>query len=192
MNIDTKKLRDVGLNIFLSVKVSNLPEDLFSFSPIQKEKTLVLIGAGGKSLWENLPHPLENNNHPVDTFSLEHIKDFAKNILKDDQIEILFPNDHYLLPLQKLGRFFNLAKPSPIGIDISEEFGLWFAYRGVFLTSKNLPSTFKTSFCSACEECLERPCLIDGRLACPYKKSEQYTDAQLQYHAMQLVLIRDY
>ncbi|MBY0413966.1 MAG: hypothetical protein K2Q18_07365 [Bdellovibrionales bacterium] len=191
MNIDTKKLTDVGLNIFLSVKVSDIPSDLFTFSPNQREKYLILLGAGGKTLWKNLPLPIKHDEHPIDKFTLFHIKEFSKNILQDDDIEIIFPNDHYLLPLQQLGRFFNLSKPSPIGIDISEEFGLWFAYRGAFLTSKKIPSSFKKVFSSSCEACSARPCLIDGRISCPYKIEEQYSDSQIQYHASQPIHMLD-
>lgn len=180
------KWNDPGLNIFLSVKVSNLPQDLFSFTPEQKKKTLCLVGNGGKTLWENLPHPLDVNLHPFDHYTINRIRIFTKNFLKDD-CEILFPNDAYTLPLQKLGRFLNLCSQSPIGLDISNEFGLWFAFRGVFLTSENVWSEKIQTPPSLCTSCHDRPCLKTtdsalARLNCPVKSEHQYTHEQIEFH----------
>lgn len=193
MNLaDGKKiLSDLGLNIFVSAKVSDLPSDIYPFSTEQKNQTICMIAHGGKTIWENLPHPLRPEDHPIDQFSIEQMNWFAKNVL-DDDIEILFPNDQHTLPLQQLGRFFNLGTPSPIGIDISFEFGLWFAYRGVFLTKKMLPETKAPIFSSPCESCSQRPCLIEGRVSCPIRPEHKYSAEQSSYHqtcASQLVLI---
>lgn len=187
-----QSLSDSGLNIFLSTKVSSLPEDLFPFSSDQKKKTLCLIGNGGKSLWEKLPHPLDVSTHPIDLYTKNQMHEFA-NILKDD-IEILYPNNSYTLPLQKIGRALNLCTQSPIGLDINSEFGLWFAFRGVFLTSKDFHNTTLENTPSPCESCLKKPCLITsdiakGRLYCPVKTEHQYHPAQIDFHQSALGLI---
>lgn len=187
-----RELSQVGLNLFSSAPVSSIPKEIYSFSENQKSKTLVIIGHGGKTLWEHVKKTsshLDPSAHPIDQFSLSHIKSFAVNILKDEHIEILFPNDDYLLPLQKLGRFFNLAQKSALEIDISKEYGLWFAYRGVFLTDKPLPIISPLAFCSPCDTCHVRPCLTGGRNYCPYKSEHQYTPSQQAFHALQLSLL---
>ncbi len=177
---------DPGLNIFLSVKVSDLPKDLFLFSTDQRDKTMCLVGHGGKTLWEKLSHPIKADLHPFDQYTVKKIKNFAKRHLEDD-FEILFPNENYTLPLQRIGRFLNLCSPSPIGLDISEEFGLWFAFRGVFLTSKNVLSQKIKFPSSVCMRCVDRPCLetLDfnqARLSCPVKKEHQYSIEQIKFH----------
>lgn len=144
------------------------------------------MGNGGKTLWENLPHPVDVNHHPFDRYTLNQIHIFAKNFLNDD-CEILFPNDAYTLPLQKIGRFLNLCSQSPIGPDISNEFGLWFAFRGVFLTRENVWTAKYQTPPSLCESCLERPCLLTSdralaRLNCPIKNEHQYSKEQIAYH----------
>ncbi|MEA9358185.1 hypothetical protein SHI21_18265 [Bacteriovorax sp. PP10] len=189
-----QSLSESGLNIFLSTKVSSLPEDLFPFSDEQKNKTLCLIGNGGKALWEKLPHPLDTSTHPFDLYVENKMQEFAEKIL-EDKIEVLYPNYSYTLPLQKLGRALNLCTQSPIGLDIHSEFGLWFAFRGVFLTSKDIPDTALDKISSPCETCLEKPCLTTsdiarGRLCCPIKKEHQYLPAQIDFHQNALSLLK--
>ncbi len=187
------KWLDPGLNIFLSVKVSDLPPDLFFFTPEQKNKTLCLVGHGGKSLWEALPRPLNLDQHPIDYYTIQKIQLFAKEYLMND-CEILYPLDAYTLPLQKIGRFLNLCAPSPIGQDICDEFGLWFAFRGVFLTSNNVYTEKIRPSASQCTRCIERPCLLEAdqdeaRLSCPVKTEHQYSKEQILYHKKALTLI---
>ena len=119
--------------------------------------------------------------------------DFAEAVL-DSDIEILFPNDHYTLPLQKIARHLNLSSQSPIGIDINNEFGLWFAIRGVFLTSKKLPLLPREKNISPCDTCIEKPCLLSSsftqaRLNCPIKIEHKYKDSQIEYHQKALDIL---
>ncbi|MBC7714234.1 MAG: hypothetical protein H7177_12900 [Rhizobacter sp.] len=177
-------LKDRGLNIFLSARVIDLPENIFTFTDDQKKKTLILIGNGGKTLWEKIPDFSVQN--PIDDFSISQMKWFGENILKSD-IEILFPDDNQLIPLQQLGRFFNLSHQSPLGIDISNEFGLWFAFRGIMLTDKTIPLKIKPVSTFPCESCIDKLCLTtteinDARLKCPIKIVHQYKSEQRNYH----------
>ena len=178
--------KDSGLNIFLSVKVCDLPQDLFLFTSEQKNKTLCLVANGGKSLWEKLSHPLKLDTHPFDQYTVDQIKTFAKIYLKND-CEILYPNDDYTLPLQRIGRYLNLCSQSPIGLDICEEFGLWFAFRGVFLTSENVITKKIMHPPTMCKSCIDRPCLQFSnislaRLTCPIKVEHQYNIEQIMFH----------
>ena len=185
MNFDqgVEALSQTGLNIFLSTKVLDIPENIFLFSKDQKEKNLCLIAHGGNTLWKNIDQKTTN---PIDSFSLSQMQWFATNIL-NDKIEILFPNDQHTIKLQQLGRFLGLSSQSPLGIDISNEFGLWFAFRGVFLTKKTIPFLIKTRAPFPCESCNDKPCLKekeikDGRLKCPVHIEHQYSKDQLDYH----------
>ena len=183
-------LQDCGLNIFLSVKVSDLPEDLYPFTQDQKNKTLCLLASGGKKLWENLPHPLTIEDHPIESFSKKVMMKFASDFLKDD-IEILYPADSSILPLQKIGRAMNLCRQSPIGIDIHPDYGLWFAFRGIFLTNLEISTPTPKTFESPCDSCSDRPCMNftnknQARLNCPIKTQHRYCDEQITYHQQAL------
>lgn len=180
------KWNSPGLNIFLSVKVCDLPQTLFPFSDKQKHKTLCLVGHGGNSLWRELSQPINLSQHPFDNYTIKEINRFSKEYLHDD-CEILFPNEDYILPLQKIGRLINFSSQSPIGIDICHEFGLWFAYRGVFLTSQNIAIKATVASPSICSSCNETPCLKEtnfrlARLSCPIKAEHAYNKDQLDYH----------
>lgn len=179
-------LKQKGLNLFASIKVSKLPPDILeAFKkeniPITSDQTLCLIGHGGKELWRHLPHPLIKNLHPIDQFAIDHM-----NHLTND-IQILFPHPQWAIPLQKIGRFLNVGRESLLKIDINQDFGLWFSYRGVFLTKENIPETQYDDFLSPCDNCKDRPCLglpfEEARLICPFKSEHQYTPEQIQYHA---------
>lgn len=184
-------LNDSGLNIFASASVADLPSDLFNFTDEQKTKTLCLIGNGGKSLWEKLPHPLDVKTHPIDHYTKIQMINVAKSI--ESEIEILFPNDSYTLPLQKLGRTLNLCTQSPIGLDIHPFFGLWFAFRGVFLVS-NMHSPTLDKSVMPCDSCVDKPCLQISNIAlartkCPIGNDHQYIEEQIKYHQSALDLI---
>lgn len=196
MNISAgiQSLKDSGLNIFLSIKVSDLQKDLYPFREDQKNKTLCLIASGGRSLWENLPHPLDVTTHPIDFYTQKKMQEFAEVFLRDE-IEILYPSDHLIIPLQKIGRAMNLCTQSPIGLDIHPDFGLWFAFRGIFLTRKDITDNSIGKRPALCETCALKPCLKTSdlnaaRMMCPEKTEHRYTSFQIDYHANALDILK--
>lgn len=179
-----------GLNIFLCTEAS-LIECLNPFlSDKQKGKTLCLLASGGKALWEKIPTKVGKD--PIDLYSKRVINEFSKHFFHETP-EILFPAPGPLLPLQQIGRHFNIARPSVLGLDISPEYGLWFAYRGVFLLEAKIEGPLPSPFTSFCEDC-SRPCLKEKDLSlareiCPIHVEHQYSQEQKDYH--QEVLSRE-
>ena len=119
MNI--KKLKKSGLNIFASIEIEKLPRDILDIFHTQnikysKDDTLCLVGSGGQKLWEKLNHPLNENQHPIDKYTIEQMKVF------DPNIQIIFPHPTFNIPLQKISRFLNISRQSLIGIDIHRQF----------------------------------------------------------------------
>lgn len=172
------QLNNKGFNILLTSPVAKLSALSISFTPEQLKKSLCLIGSGGKMLWEKIPN--KSQMDPIDRYTVDVMQDLG-------DVEILYPNEQYLLPLQKLSRHFNFSHQSPIGLDISKEFGLWFAFRGVFLIDPMLPETLSAPWPSPCETCTQRPCLNfqdlgQARLHCPFKMEHQYLPEQRDYH----------
>lgn len=179
-------LPHLGLNIFATTEVSKLPQDILDILtsqniPFSDDDTLGIIGHGGKALWEHLPHPLNRALDPIDNFSINEMKKL------EDNIQILFPHPQWTIPLQRIGRFLNISRPSLLGLDIHKDFGLWFAFRGAFLTKNKIRTPLPESFNSPCEACQTTPCLNGepantARLLCPYQKEHQYRPEQIQYH----------
>jgi epoxyqueuosine reductase len=162
--LNTEILKKLGLNIFASVEVSQLPNDILEILtaqniPYEAEDTLCIIGNGGRDLWEHLTHPLNEMLHPIDNFSIETMKKL------EDNIQIIFPHPQWNIPLQRIARFLNISRPSLLGLDINKDFGLWFAFRGAFLTKIKIGEMKYENFNSPCETCETKPCIS----ACPSK-----------------------
>ena len=170
MNLETafdlgiQTLAQGGLNVFASGRVRTLPSEIRGQIEMAgfEGDSLCLVGNGGRALWPRLPKPLLQVD-PVDTYTMEMVRRFAAESLQDRFPEILYPHKEFVLPLQRLGRFFNLAHPSLFGLDLHREFGPWFAYRCAFLTRAKIPEHKPAPFPPPCESCEYKPC----RSACP-------------------------
>ena len=169
-----------GLNLSAVVLVASLPAAMIA--PLDQAghdlapaRRLVLLGNGGRTFWRALTadraatkrapteHPAE---HPVDTFSLHLAREFVVHCggNPDDprSMEVLYPapvEQPFPLSLQALGEFVHWVHPSPLGLGIHPEFGLWNAYRAAFLTDLPLPVTVAAPHASPCSACQEKPCV---------------------------------
>lgn len=163
------ELKQKGLNLFAVTKTCDLPDDIKQLMQDQgiemslaKNEHLCLFAHGGTELWKHLPHPMNEEEHPVDRYSISMITNFAQKVWNKD-IKVLFPGDQYVVPLQRIGRHLNLSRPSLLGLDINKDYGPWFAFRGVFLIEAEIDHPKLATFESPCERCQDKPCLN----ACP-------------------------
>lgn len=168
-------LSNSGLNLVGALLMSKLPADIAQFFidqqiPSSPDDTLYLVASGGANLWNHLPHPLSADDHPIDQFSIEQIKKI------DPEARILFPHPKWNIPLQRLGRILNLSRPSLLGLDISDEYGLWFAFRSAFLSKLKIETQTRASFESPCQSCVLRPCIS----ACPAQAVAVNTEFDLK------------
>ena len=67
-------------------------------------------------------------------------------------------------------------KPSPLGILMHPEYGLWHAYRGALLFDRELSFPQRGDVVHLCDACVEKPCLK----ACPV---DAYTGNGFVYQA---------
>jgi hypothetical protein len=157
-------LNEAGLNVFASMPVKSLPAGILQDLEVQDirlglAKSIVLVGHGGRELWSKLAKPLDSSRHPIDQYTRDQILLFNDEFLHDADLQLLYPHPKWNVPLQKLGRALNVARPSKLGLDIHPRFGPWFAYRAAFLTSVELPPTHLPDHRSACETCAAQPCV---------------------------------
>ena len=157
------ELSQLGLNLFASCVVNGLPGDLrdeFLNAGISLDEysSLGLFAHGGRRLWENIKQPALEENHPVDTHSLKCLETFVQRVSPRARTLVFYPSDTLMIPLQRLGRFLNLSRPSLLGLDISRDYGPWFAYRVAFLSTAQLPEHKPIAFDSPCDSCAEKPC----------------------------------
>lgn len=157
-------LEQHGLNLFAILNCHTLPVEtaaafIQAAIPLNQYQRIVLIGNGGREFWQALQASDTDTANPVDDFSEQITRQFAKNYLPPSAALFwLFPSQH-LVPLQQLGQLAGWSHPSPLGLGINHKFGVWFAYRAAFLTTAELPVTTTTQQPSPCDSCTEKPCI---------------------------------
>jgi ferredoxin len=126
-------------------------------------KSVLLVGQAGSAPWphflqwrQSQPQGLSN---PLDTWSREVIGDVAQEF----GARAVSPSDRPYLPFQQWGCRAEGLKPSPLGILMHPEYGLWHAYRGALLFDVEIPIQAPQEVIHLCDLCPGKPCMK----ACP-------------------------
>lgn len=158
----TTVLAAAGLSFrggFRPVAADGLPPVEDGGSP----RTLILIGDIGGRLWPAFLQSAEAKDgapHPLDRWTRRIVDDIARRI----SAKPLYPfGGPPYWPFQRWAQRAEPVFPSPLGILIHPEHGLWHAYRAAlaFATPIDLPPLAVAQ--SPCESCAAKPCLH----ACP-------------------------
>ena len=155
-------LAEHGLNLFAVLDCNALPADVrkpmsesMRFSDYSR---LVIIGNAGARFWQVLQSDGPSPDHPIDSFSRSITQSFCSRYLEDEACEMIYPGN-FPIPLQRIGTLLGWGEVSPLGIGISNEYGLWFAYRAAFFTTAELPLSEKSQQLRACDSCVDKPCI---------------------------------
>lgn len=143
----------------------------FAFAPGEDApadaQSVLLVGHGGPSIWPHFESWRErqpqNLADPLDTWSREVIGEIAARF----GARAVSPSDRPYLPFQQWAMRAEGLRPSPLGILMHPEFGLWHAYRGALLFA-TLPDELEQIIAvrtpiHLCDGCDGKPCLN----ACP-------------------------
>lgn len=163
-------LKERGLNLAAVLDSAFLPDQVKqpiqeSGVPLDDYRRLVLIGNGGRRMWEALLENGAETADPVDHYSISLTRDFIRDYLRDASVFGLYPVADGLVPLQRLGEIAGWGVSSPLGIGINPTYGLWFAYRAAFLIDAELPLVRDAPASSPCDTCVTGPCIS----VCPAK-----------------------
>lgn len=120
--------------------------------------TVVLAGNVGNSMWEPFQRAKTHadNTDPLNSWTREVLTSVARAC----GAHALFPFEGPpYLPFQQWAQRAEPVAPSPIGLLIHPDYGLWHAYRGAlaFAESIDLPPLVPRP--RPCETCATRPCL---------------------------------
>ena len=127
---------------------------------------LVLVGNAGNAMWRAFASARRSgeieagSRDPLDRWTRWVVEAAARRLGADALFPFGGPPWH---PFQRWAMRAEPVAPSPLGLLIHPEYGLWHAYRGAlaFTTEIDLPANEARP--SPCEGCADRPCLA----ACP-------------------------
>ena len=123
-------------------------------------RTLVLIGNAGGAMWRHFAGERRDEPHPLDAWTRRIVAPIAVG----SDATAVYPSDRPFQPFQRWALRAEPVYPSPIGLLIHPDFGLWHAYRAALLFAEFVPGVPSSDDRPApCDTCSGRPCLS----ACP-------------------------
>ena len=121
---------------------------------------VVLVGNVGGAMWAAFSAARRAEPHPLDAWARRVLDPVAAAL----DARAVYPSDRPWLPFQRWAQRAEAVAPSPIGLLIHPEHGLWHAYRGALLLAAVPPDLPRRGeHPSPCATCADRPCLS----ACP-------------------------
>lgn len=163
MSPDYSLLDNAGLNLHTVFSLDRLTPALrASLDPEGRYAQLILIGNGGRRLWERIKAEGFVSSDPIDDFSVRAVEAWLAAQGCGSGYEIVYPGDR-LIGLQSLGELAGWHFSSPFMVGINAQWGPWFAYRTVVLANTEFEPTRPEQGVSPCESCRGKPCIA----ACP-------------------------
>jgi ferredoxin-like protein FixX len=135
------------------------------FHPLPHEAALegcaavVLVGNAGGAMWDAFALRIDGERNPLDRWTGSVIDPIAD----DFGARAVYPFGPGTPPFQRWALRADDVHPSPLGILIHPQFGLWHAYRAALLFHEHVDLPARSSAASPCDSCAGRPCLS----ACP-------------------------
>jgi hypothetical protein len=130
-----------------------VPDDLVPGAP----EAVVLVGNAGPALWRVFAAHRTPGSHPMNRWTRQVLDAVATDL----GATALYPFDGPPWPpFQRWARKAEAVYPSPIGMLIHPDYGLWHAYRGALAFDcevDGLPA--RDARPSPCETCADKPCL---------------------------------
>jgi hypothetical protein len=122
-------------------------------------KSVLLVGQAGAAPWPHFlrwreEHP-EAIANPLDTWSREVIGAVAQEFGG----RAVSPSDKPFLPFQQWAMLAEGLRPSPLGILMHPEYGLWHAYRGALLFEDEIVVPHAHAGNHLCDTCVTKPCM---------------------------------
>ena len=171
-------LNNNGLNLQCVFNIDDLPKGLIAqirsqVDDLASYRQLILIGHGGKQLWQSMTANNPPANDPIDRFTLSVIDQWLEQFSPSINHHIVYPVDaanNAVVDLMALGELANWHHESPFKVGINTIWGPWFAYRAVVLIDSQFPTTPRLSPLSPCDSCSHKPCIN----SCPAKACNEY------------------
>ena len=129
----------------------------------QATGTLLMVGNAGPAMWSAFsasPQATDGQPHPLNRWTRQHVDAIAQAAGG----VALYPFDATpVWPFQRWAARAEPVFPSPLGLLIHPQYGLWHAYRAAILVAPDLQLPAPAPSASPCASCADKPCLS----ACP-------------------------
>ena len=165
-------LAEAGLNRQFVFDLSTLPEDTRkTLGDTAGFSQLILLGHGGRRLWERVQAAGLTSEHPIDDYTVRTIEGWLAEHLPGRAYRIVYPGEHPI-GLQALGKLAGWHHTSPFMVGIDSEWGSWYAYRAAVLIAFQFRPFFPVHRAlqeaplgcgNPCLDCATTPCIT----ACP-------------------------
>ena len=150
----------LGLNLHAIFNLAQLPPEMMAKLDIPPHayRQLIVLGHGGKAMWESLKVSGIQSDNPVDTFSIQAIQRYFAQYLPDAGYDVIYPG---ICPvgLQALGRLAGWHHASPLMLGINATWGTWYACRVVVLADTDFATTVPLQGTPPCASCQHKPCV---------------------------------
>lgn len=119
-------------------------------------RTVVLAGQVGASHWERFEQERRDEPDPLDRWAARALGDVAEQF----GARVILPGDGPPRPpFQRWAMRAESVHPSPLGLLIHPEYGLWHAYRGALSFEESIALPPRVEAPSPCDTCSDRPCM---------------------------------
>ncbi len=123
-------------------------------------RAVVLLGNVGPALWPAFEAGRRDEDDALDSWTRRTVDPIAARL----GARALHPSDQPYQPFQRWAQRAEAVHPSPLGLLIHPEHGLWHAYRAALVLGGPVEGVPQRSpRPSPCDACAEKPCLA----ACP-------------------------
>jgi NAD-dependent dihydropyrimidine dehydrogenase PreA subunit len=118
-------------------------------------QTVVMVGHAGPAMFHAFSAARAEVSNPLDHWSRQVIGGVAARF----GAVAMHPFERPLRPFQQWGSRAEPLHPSPIGLMIHPEFGLWHGWRGALLFHQRLALPPRSERPSPCDACAAKPCI---------------------------------
>ncbi|MGE5477863.1 MAG: hypothetical protein ACM3Q1_14485, partial [Bacteroidales bacterium] len=136
---------------------------------------VVLIGTAGSGFWRHFAAARRDEADPLDNWSRRVIGGLADRFGARPLLPQDGPPFH---PFQRWAMAAEPVYPSPMGVLVHPEYGLWHSYRGALEFPVPIALPPRAEAANPCETCVDKPC-VSG---CPVGAAAPYDVPKCKAH----------
>ncbi len=131
------------------------PEDGVPGQDEGRASAVVMVGNAGPELWRRFAAHAENGANALNDWSRNIIAPIAER----HAACAVYPFDKPPLPFLRWAMKAEPVAPSPLGMLIHPEYGLWHAYRAALIFDRPIALPAREERARPCDSCPDKPCL---------------------------------